>query len=105
VGGALTACQGAAQQGINSEFLENPSTSCKNTSRKPLRIQSFAKTSEVNSLRDGTGNQFDHNRGFNWRQQRINSQYQGINPALRIGTERWLDSGPLALRKHSGDAQ
>ena len=32
----------------------------------------------MNSLCIGTGNQFDHNRAFNSRQQGINSTQQGI---------------------------
>jgi hypothetical protein len=53
----------------------------------------------MNSLRGGTGNQFDHNRELNSRQQGINSAQQGIDPASGIGTEKRLDSDPLAARK------
>ena len=56
----------------------------------------------MNSLRGGTGNQFDRNRERDFRKQGINSRH---NRELGIGTEKWLDSYPLAPRKRFGDAQ
>jgi hypothetical protein len=57
------------QQGIFSKSAD----SRENPSRKHLPIQQFARGGPENSLRDGTGNQFDHNREL------IRDQ-QGINP-------------------------
>ncbi|MFZ0209894.1 MAG: hypothetical protein WAL59_27945, partial [Roseiarcus sp.] len=68
------ACHTGKQQRIFS-ILAAPG---ENPSQKHLRIQQFARLSKMNSLCDGTGNQFDHNREFNSRQQRINSTQQGI---------------------------
>jgi hypothetical protein len=67
-----------AYTGKKQRIFWNPPLLCKNPHRKRLQIQVFARCAQMNSLRDRTGNQFDHNREFNSRQQRINSPEQGI---------------------------
>jgi hypothetical protein len=57
----------AAYTGKKQRIFRNPPLLCKNPHRKRLRIQVFARCAQMNSLRDRTGNQFDHNREFNSR--------------------------------------
>jgi hypothetical protein len=70
-------CNGrhARKQQLISPILAAPA---ENPSEKHVPIQQFASLSTMNSLCDGTGNQFVHNRETQFVQQRINSTEQGI---------------------------
>jgi hypothetical protein len=69
----------AAQTGKQQRIFSILAVPGENPSKKHLRIQQFARLSTVNSLCNRTGNQFDHNREFNSRQQGSNSTQQGIS--------------------------
>jgi len=92
------------KQGNNSEFYRFLAAAGENPSKKHLRIQWFARPSQGNSLRDGTGNQFDHNRDLIRNQQGINSPQQGIGD-LRYRNRKMARKRWLAAMKPSGDAQ
>jgi hypothetical protein len=70
-------------QGINSESYRNPPLPRANPSRKHLQIHGFAEMRRLNSLRGGTGNQFDQNRESIFAKQGINSRQQGTMPLAR----------------------